>query len=67
MSHENKIFVKAKSGALIRRHDTLKPISAEGEYVPYDSYYRRAIAAGDLEACEAPKETQAKANNKKDN
>lgn len=67
MPTESKLFVKAKQGMTIRRLDNLKPVSSDGEFVPNDSYYRRAIAAGDLEVCKEPKDTPAKSTGTKDN
>jgi hypothetical protein len=42
------LFVTPKTGVVVRREDTLKPLSEQGETVPDCSYYRRRIADGDL-------------------
>jgi hypothetical protein len=54
------LFVTPKKGVVVRREDTLKPLSEQGETVPDSSYYRRRIADGDLAKGTEPKKSTGK-------
>ena len=48
------MFIKPAAGGMIRWPHTFVPLRDEGEHVPEDSYWLRALAQGCVERAEPP-------------